>query len=148
MIDKSHLRQTMLALTEAELTQAHETYRQFLEAAMLDRFEPIESDEQGQAENAADVAEFFDDKEHEIEGKIAALNALDFGAKDAVGPGAAVRIGDRYLVIGVSTGEFECQGQKFVGVSQAAPIYSAIEGAKAGEAVEFRGRQMRIRDVY
>ena len=43
-------------------------------------------------------------------------------------PGAAVRIGDRYLVIGVSTGEFSCQGQKFIGVSQAAPIYEALEG--------------------
>jgi hypothetical protein len=33
MIDKSHLRTTMLALTGAELTQAHKTYERFLASA-------------------------------------------------------------------------------------------------------------------
>ena len=37
MIDKSHLRTTMLALTEAELAQAHKTYERFLAAARRDR---------------------------------------------------------------------------------------------------------------
>ena len=53
MIDKSHLRTTMLALTGAELTQAHKTYERFLASARLDRSEPIENDEQAQAETAA-----------------------------------------------------------------------------------------------
>ena len=35
MIDKNHLRNTMLALTEAELEQAHKTYERFLSAARL-----------------------------------------------------------------------------------------------------------------
>ena len=126
MIDKSHLRTTMLALTEAELAQAHKAYERFLAAARLDRFEPVENDEQAQAETAADLAEAFDDLEHEAQAKIAAIAGLDFGPKTEVGPGAAVRIGDRFLVVGVSTGEFTCQGQKFIGISQAAPIYDCL----------------------
>ncbi|MBA3908579.1 MAG: hypothetical protein C0524_01580 [Rhodobacter sp.] len=148
MIEKSHLRATMLALTEAELAQAHNTYERFLNAARLDRFEPIESDEQAQAEIAADLAEAFDDREHEVQAKIAALEAMDFGPKSEVAPGAAVRIGDRFLVVGVSTGEFTCQGHDFVGISQAAPIYEAMEGKKAGETCEFRGRKLMIVEVY
>ena len=148
MIDKSHLRATMLALTEAELAQAHKTYERFLAAARLDRFEPVENDEQAQAETAADLAEAFDDLEHEAQAKIAAIAGLDFGPKTEVGPGAAVRIGDRFLVVGVSTGEFTCQGQKFIGISQAAPIYEALEGKKAGEVCEFRGRKMKVTEVY
>jgi hypothetical protein len=148
MIDKSHLRTTMLALTEAELAQAHKTYERFLAAARLDRFEPVENDEQAQAETAADLAEAFDDLEHEAQAKIAAIAGLDFGPKTEVGPGAAVRIGDRFLVVGVSTGEFTCQGQKFIGISQAAPIYEALEGKKAGEVCEFRGRKMKVTEVY
>ena len=148
MIDKSHLRTTMLALTEAELAQAHKTYERFLAAARLDRFEPVENDEQAQAETAADLAEAFDDREHEAQAKIAAIAGLDFGPKTEVGPGAAVRIGDRFLVVGVSTGEFTCQGQKFIGISQAAPIYEALEGKKAGEVCEFRGRKMKVAEVY
>ena len=128
MIDKSHLRTTMLALTGAELTQAHKTYERFLASARLDRSEPIENDEQAQA-------------------KIAALQALDLGPKDEVAPGAAVRIGDRYLVIGVSTAEFSCQGKQFVGISQAAPIYAALEGKRAGETCEFRGRKLQFHEV-
>ena len=148
MIDKSHLRTTMLALTEAELAQAHKTYERFLAAARLDRFEPVENDEQAQAETAADLAEAFDDLEQEAQAKIAAIAGLDFGPKTEVGPGAAVRIGDRFLVVGVSTGEFTCQGQKFIGISQAAPIYEALEGKKAGEVCEFRGRKMKVTEVY
>lgn len=147
MIDKSHLRTTMLALTETELTQAHKTYERFLTAARLDQSEPIESDEQAQAETAADLAEAFDDREHEIQAKIVALEALDFGPRDDVGPGAAVRVGNRYLVVGISTAEFSCQGKQFIGISQAAPIYAALEGKRAGDLCEFRGRKLRIDEV-
>ena len=68
--------------------------------------------------------------------------------RNEVAPGAAVKIGDRYLVIGVSTGEFTCQGQKFVGISQAAPIYAALEGKTSGDTCEFRGRVLRISEIY
>ena len=148
MIDKSHLRATMLPLTEAELAQAHKTYERFLSGARLDRSEPIENDEQAQAERSADLAEAFDDLEHEDSAKLAAIAQLDFGPRNEVAPGAAVKIGDRYLVIGVSTGEFTCQGQKFVGISQAAPIYAALEGKTSGETCEFRGRVLRISEIY
>lgn len=148
MIDKSHLRETMLALTEAELTQAHKTYERFLSSARLDRTETIESDEQSQAEAAADLAEAFDDREHEAEAKIAALNTLDFGPKDTVEPGAVVRFGERFLVVGVSTAEFECQGKKFIGISPAAPIYEALEGKGQGDDCEFRGKTLHLHEVY
>ncbi len=148
MIDKSHLRETMLALTEADLAQAHKTYERFLSSARLDRTETIENDEQSQAEAAADLAEAFDDREHEAEAKIAALSALDFGPKDTVEPGAVVRFGERFLVIGVSTAEFECQGNKFIGISPAAPIYEALEGKSQGDDCEFRGRTLHLHEVY
>jgi transcription elongation GreA/GreB family factor len=148
MIDKTHLRDTMLALTEAELAQAQKNYERFLSSARLDRTEPIESDEQSQAEAAADLAEAFDDREHEVEAKIAALTALDFGPKDKVEPGAVVRFGERFLVISVSTAEFECQGNKFIGISPAAPIYEALEDKAQGEDCEFRGRKLHIHELY
>jgi len=147
MIDKNHLRETMLALTEAELAQAHEKYEQFLRAARLDRLEPVESGEQAQAETAADLAEAFDDREHEIEAKLSAIRALDFGPKSEVEPGAVVRFGERYIVIGVSTAEFRCDDRTFVGVSPAAPIYSALEGKRQGEDGEFRGRTLHVHEV-
>jgi hypothetical protein len=147
MIDKNHLRTTMRALTEAELAQAHKKYEQFLAAARLDQSEPIERDEQAQAETAADLAEAFDDREHDAEAKLAAIRALDFGPKTQVEPGAVVGLGDRFLVIGVSTAEFECNGQRFIGISTAAPIYEALEGKTQGEVCSFRGRNLHIHSV-
>ncbi|EFO28930.1 conserved hypothetical protein [Roseibium sp. TrichSKD4] len=148
MIDKSHLRETMLALTEAELAQAHESYERFLAEARLDRSETVEKGQQAQAESAAELAHAFDDLEHKAEAKIEALKSLDFGPKTEVEPGAAVRFGDRFIVIGVSTNEFTCQGHSFVGVSPSAPIYTAIEGKVAGETCEFRGREIHIQEVF
>lgn len=148
MIDKSHLRTTMLALSNAELKQAHESYEQFLTGAMLDRSETIEAHAQSQAEQSANLAEAFDDLEQEVETKIKVIQSLDFGPKDEVEPGAAVKIGNRFLVIGASTNEFVCQGQKFVGISVEAPIYAALEGKTAGETCDFRGRKLVIDQVY
>lgn len=147
MIDKQHLRETMLKLTEAELTQAEKNYQRFLQSARLDRTEPIESDEQAQAETAADLAEAFDDNAHEHQAKLRAIRELDFGPKSKVEPGAAVDIGERFLIVGVSTAEFECQGHRFIGVSPAAPIYSELEGKSAGDICEFNGRTFEVRNV-
>jgi transcription elongation GreA/GreB family factor len=148
MIDKQKLQTVMLALTEAELAQAHVKYEQFLAEARLDRSEVIERDEQAQAETAADLAEAFDDREHQAELKVAALKMLDFGPKDVVEPGAVVRFGDRFLVVSVSTAEFECGGRRCIGISPAAPIYKALEGKAQGEDCVFRGRTLHIHELY
>lgn len=147
MIDKEHLRQSMLNLTEAELAQTEKTYGEFLSSARLDQSEPVESDEQSQAEAAAELALAFDDRSHEAKAKIAAIQQIDFGPKTEVGPGAVVKLGHRYLVIAVSTDAFVCQGHTFVGISPHAPIYEAIEGKVAGEVCEFAGKSLRIAEV-
>lgn len=148
MIDKQKLHAKMLALTEAELSQAHTKYEQFLAEARLDRTEVIERDEHAQAETAADLAEAFDDFEHQAEQKLAALKTLDFGPKDVVEPGAVLRFGDRFLVVSVSTAEFECNGQRCIGISPAAPIYKALEGKAQGDDCVFRDRTLHIHELY
>ncbi len=148
MIDKQALHAKMLALTEADLAQAHAKYEQFLAEARLDRTEVIERDEHAQAETAADLAEAFDDLEYQAEQKLAALKALDFSPKDVVEPGAVLRFGDRFLVVSVSTAEFDCDGQRCIGISPAAPIYKALEGRGQGDDCTFRGRTLHIHELY
>ncbi|SFR48350.1 Transcription elongation factor, GreA/GreB family [Litoreibacter janthinus] len=147
-MDKSHVKTTMLALTEADLAQAEQKYQVFLAAARLERNETIDASEQSQAEAAADLAEAFDDKAHDHSAKIAVINGIDFGPKDEVGPGAVVKIGNRYLVVGVSTAAFRCQGQDFIGISTASPIYSALEGKIAGDTCTFNGRELVVSEVH
>ena len=45
----------------------------------------------------------------------------------------------RYFIIAVSTAKFTCEGQEIIGISTMAPIFEAIEGARAGETVDLRG---------
>lgn len=147
-MDKTRLKETMLKLTEADLAQANTKYEQFLSSARLDRTETIESDEQAQAETAADLAEAFDDKVHDYEEKLTRLRVIDFDAKTDVSEGAVVDLGRRHLVVAVSTGEFESGGETYIGISTASPIYKALEGLRAGATATFKGRELKVHGVF
>ena len=145
--NKDHIRETMLSLETAALHSARDNYLDYVSAAKLDRSEPIENDEQAQAEVASDLAEALDDTLHDYANKIEKLKMIDFGPQSAVNEGAVVKLSGRYFVIAVSTSKFTCQGRELMGISTMAPIFQAIEGARAGETVQFNGRDLVIEYV-
>lgn len=126
------------------MAQAKSKYKVFLPAARLGRSEPIENDEQTQAENAADLPKAFDDNVHGHAMKIETRNGIGFNPKTEAIQGAVVQMGDRNLVTSVSTAAIECDGQKFMSISSASPIYSAIEGKTAEENCTFNRRTITI----
>ena len=145
--NKDHIRETMLSLETAALASAREEYLDYVSTARLDRSEPIENDEQAQAEVASDFAEALDDTLHDFADKIDKLRTIDFSPKSTVTEGALVKLSGRYFVIAVSTSKFTCQGRELMGISTMAPIFEAIEGARAGETVQFNGRELIVEDV-
>lgn len=147
MIDKKSLRETMLALTGKDLEQAQHKYEQFLARARVERDEPVLRDEQAQAASAAELAEAFEDSAHDYDEKLRVLEHIDFGPKTDVQEGAVVRLDSGYLVVAVSTGAFEHDGHRFVGISTGAPIYQVLDGMRAGETAEFNGRTLHIHEV-
>jgi len=146
-MDKNIIKETMLSLEDAALQSTREKYFDYVADARLDRSEPIESDEQAQAEIASDLSEALDDTLHDHTDKLDKLREVDFGPKSIVTEGALVRLSGRYFVIAVSTSKFTCDGREVMGISTMAPIFEAIEGARAGETVEFNGRKLVIEDV-
>ena len=146
-MDKNIIKETMLSLEGAVLQSAREKYFDYVAHARLDRSEPIESDEQAQAEIASDLSEALDDTLHDHTDKLDKLREVDFGPKSTVTEGALVRLSGRYFAIAVSTSKFTCDGREVMGISTMAPIFEAIEGARAGETVEFNGRKLVIEDV-
>ena len=145
--NKDHVRETMLSLETAALHGARENYLDYVSTARLDRSEPIENDEQAQAEVASDLAEALDDTLDDYADKLDKLRTFDFGPNSAVTEGALVRLSGRYFVIAVSTSKFVCHGQEIMGISTMAPIYEAIEGARPGETVQFKGRSLLVEEV-
>jgi hypothetical protein len=128
-------------------TKTGQLHLDYVADARLDRSEPVESDEQAQAEIASDLSEGLDDTLHDHTDKLDKLREVDFGPKSTVTEGALVRLSGRYFVIAVSTSKFTCDGREVMGISTMAPIFEAIEGARAGETVEFNGRKLVIEDV-
>jgi hypothetical protein len=146
-VNKNIIKETMLSLDGAALQSAREEYFEYVAGARLDRSEPIDSDEHAQAEIASDLAEALDDTLHDHADKLDKLSKIDFGPKSTVTEGALVRLSGRYFVIAVSTSKFTCDGREVMGISTAAPIFKAIQGARAGETVAFNGRKFVIEDV-
>lgn len=146
-MDKNIIKETMLSLEDAAFQSAREEYLDYVADARLDRSEPIENDEQAQAEVAADFSEALDDTLHDHRDKLDKLQKIDFGPKSTATEGALVRLSGRNFIISVSTAKFTCDGNDVMGISTMAPIFESIEGARAGETVEFNGRKLVIEDV-
>lgn len=145
--NKDHIRKTMLSLEIAALKSARDNYLDYVSTARVDRSEPIENDELAQAEIASDFAEALDDTLEDYGDKLEKLRGIDFGPKSVVVEGAVVKLSGRYFVVAVSTSKFTCQGRELMGISTMAPIFEAIEGARAGETVQFNGRDITVEDV-
>ena len=120
--NKDHVRETMLSLEAATLHGARENYLDYVSTARLDRSEPIENDEQAQAEVASDLAEALDDTLDDYADKLDKLRTIDFGPKSAVAEGALVKLSGRYFVIAVSTSKFVCHGVPIRSRPRAGPV--------------------------
>ncbi len=147
MIDKTHLKNTMLVLRAEQLRFAEESYAQYLAGAAGRSDEPSEAGASAQTHNSGVLAQSFESPIHTHEQALATLSRIDFGPKDEVTEGAAVNMDGRWFVVGVATDAFECAGRTYMGISSEAPIYQAIAGASAGDKVEFRGRTLSINEV-
>jgi hypothetical protein len=145
--NKDHIQETMLSLETEAFHNARENYLDYVSTARLDRSEPIENDEHAQAEVASDFAEALDDTLDDYADKLEKLRTIDFGPKSAVNEGAVVKLSGRYFVISVSTSKFTCSGRELMGISTMAPIFEAIQGARAGETVQFNGRDILVEEV-
>jgi hypothetical protein len=146
-MNKQIVKQTMLSLEARDLESAREKYLEYVGSARLDRSEPIEDDEQAQAELASGLSEAFDDAVHTHSDKIKKLSAMDFGPKSKIEEGAVVKLAGRLFVIAVSTGKFVCDGNEIMGISTQAPIYAELEGKRAGDTISFNGTELVIEEV-
>ena len=84
-MNKQFVKQTMLSLEARDLESARDKYLEYVGSARLDRSEPIEDDEQAQAELASDLSEAFDDTVHSHSDRIEKFSAMDFRAEEQGG---------------------------------------------------------------
>lgn len=80
--------------------------------------------------------------------KLSDLQNMSVEASSVVESGALVETDKRNFVIGFSSTPFEIDGKEFVGISQGAPIYAAMDGKKVGESFEVSGTNYAIKNIY
>jgi hypothetical protein len=146
-MDKDRVKRTMLELEQQQFEASRDAYLDYVSSARLDRTEPIENDELAQAAFARDLSEALDVPVHAHADNIGKLERTDFSPKSVVEEGAIITVAGRQFVVAVATSRFTCDGNELMGISAASPLYAAIEGKRAGETANFKGRDIKLEAV-
>ncbi|TPK95552.1 hypothetical protein FJ934_11570 [Mesorhizobium sp. B2-4-12] len=146
-MNKYSVRGKLIELAAAELDGARTAYTEHLQASKPAEDQATVVDDQAQAWSQAELAEDLEKMLRAAEAKVAALNALDFGPKEFVEPGAIVTVNGRHFVIGVSMDHFTCEGIELIGLSPLAPFYQAIDGLEKSDTVEFGVHKVKIEEI-
>lgn len=146
-MNKDRVRSKLIELASAELDSARAAYAEHLQASKPEEDQATEVDDQSQAWSQAELAEGLEKMLHAAEARVAALNAIDFGPKEFVEPGAIVTVDGRHFVIGVAADPFTCEGIELTGLSPLAPFYQPIDGLGKSDTAEFEGRTVRIDEI-
>jgi len=77
------------------------------------------------------------------------LNRLDVDARyDTAKFGSVVVTDEQKCFIAVALGKVRVDGQEYFVISPKVPFFEAVQGAKKGDVVEFRGKKIRIKDIF
>lgn len=147
-MDKTDLKSRLLDMTRADYEASREKFQSLAAEARVSGDETVERDQQSQAEAAGEMAAAWDEAMHDDEARLKRLQELDFGPKDEVTEGAAVQLDDRLLVVCVSTQEFDFDGKRAMGISPAAPIFTAMRGLVEGDSFTFNGTAHEIVAIH
>lgn len=83
-----------------------------------------------------------------MEAKISALNVLDFGPKTEVAPGAAARFGIAIWSLAPRQESFHVRGRNLSVSHKRRHPRGPGRQERAGEFCEFRGRKLKVTEVY
>lgn len=112
--------------------------------AELDQDSSYSSDDLSQSDEAGELHELLEAAEEKQRADLAAIDGLDFGAKDAVEPGAIVAFGGDHYVFGVVADGFDSDGVTYEGISADSPVGRVIAGLRAGDTFGFNGQEHRL----
>ena len=142
--DKEKIKQTILSLEKEKLKYVEESYKEYLSSAKLDSSEIIDDQSRSLAQQNSALAAQFECPLHNHEEAINKVSKIDFSKKDQVQLGAIVDIGEKSFVVSVATGAFKVDDISYIGISENAPIFKAMEGSHEGDSFEINGREFTI----
>ena len=86
---------------------------------------------------------------HKIEEQIDILRRVDMSKTlQQIRFGAVVVTENQRLFIAAGLGKIIVEGSEYFVISALVPFYTAIDGKKAGDSIEFKGKKEKIVDVF
>ena len=148
MFDKTHIRETLLAMERADIAAAQRSYDAYFGEATTVDDRVVDPEHAATVVRDRPVLERIEALEHEHERHAQTIDAMSFGPSVSVGPGAVVQIDDRFVVVAVPTPEFAYGQVRMIGISTRAPLFRAMQGLRLGDAFEFNHRTYAIRGLW
>lgn len=137
----------LIQLRKEEIETLEATHKMYTESLDLDEDSSVEVDDLVQQSRSTDDAMTtkirLDDAKKELDQFMKLTPELVEGITE----GNVVFTNKVNLVIGMAFQQFEYEGDKFVGISKNAPIYTSLEGKKQGDKVEFNGNEYLIEQI-
>lgn len=144
---KEQIKNQIIEIEMSDLNGLREMYASYKESADLDEESTLDPDDYSQMNQSQESALGLEVRINRQKQMIDSFLNLDFGSKEKVEPGALVLTETLNFFIGITANMFDFEGKKYIGLNVEAPIYSALEGAKAGDLVEFNGLKYSIKEV-
>lgn len=136
---KQRVKEALTAQDAAQIQSSGETVAVEGSAAELDPDSSFSVDDQSQSDEDGELHGLINAAEEQQKANLAELEALDFGPKSIVEPGAIIAFGGGHYVVGAVASAFEADGVTYEGIAADSPIYAVIQGLKQGDSFSFNG---------
>jgi hypothetical protein len=150
-MDKAAIKEQILADCKAKLNDTLQQLQQEMDetrrlaseyGAPKDRYDPYRTKMMRQHE-------LFSDQYKKTSNMMIALEKIPPDKLfDTVQFGAVVITDKQNIFVSTGMGKFESGGVSYYGISSQAPIFRAMENARAGSSFEINGRRFEIKDVF
>lgn len=144
---KEEIKNRIIEIEKEELKGLKNMFTTYNQAADLDEESTLDPEDFSQQDQSRESARSLEIRINRAKMALDSFVNLDFGAKSEVEPGALVLTDSINFFIGISATMFEYEGEKYIGINVEAPIYSALQGAKAGDEVEFNNQKYKIKEI-
>ena len=148
MIDKTDIRETLLAMERADIAAAQRSYDAYFGEATTAGDRVFDPEHAATVVRDRPVLERIDALQHEHEHHVQTISAISFASSVTVQPGAVVQLDDRFVVVAVPAPEFVHREIRMIGISTHAPLFRAMKGLRPGDTFEFNHRTYAIRGLW
>ncbi len=147
MLLKEKIRNQIIEIETEELKGLQQMLKTYSEAADLDEESTLDPDDFSQQNQNFESADNLTKRIARVKQMIDSFLNLPTEGFEKVEPGALVLTDSLNFYMGISTKQFQQDGKTFIGINTDAPIYKALEGAKAGNNIEFNGKKYKVLEI-